>query len=275
MTYSQIILDKKGPVATLTFNRPEKMNAFSDKLAVELADAINNIKNDKELRILVFKGAGGNFSAGDDIDELAQVAKAPDVFETFERVKRYQHTANEIESLSQITIAAVEGNAIGGGLEITMVCDFVIATEGSRFGIPEIDIGITPGWGGTQRMGRYVGRRAIKEMIFLGTILNAQQAKEVQLVNKVVPADELDVAVNTLIEVLLAKSPEILKLGKFIIQKGLEADLITGLGFEVLSAAATTATSPRREGTASFSQKTPLWKDRRKRVAAYYSKYPW
>jgi enoyl-CoA hydratase len=272
MTYTQIILDKKGPVATLTFNRPEKLNAFSMKLSEEVADAVYNIKRDNEIKILVFKGAGGNFSAGDDIDEFPQWGTSDQVFE---RGLFYQHTADEIESLGQMTIAAVEGYAVGGGLEVTMVCDFVIAAEGSRFGIPEIDIGSTPGWGGTQRMGRFVGRRMIKEMIFLGILLDAQQAKEVQLVNKVVPKDKLDVAVKDLIEVLLTKPPEILKIGKFIIRKGLEADLYTGLGFETIAGTLNLTTAAMKNGTTSFSQKSPLWQSRRKRVADYYRKYPW
>jgi enoyl-CoA hydratase len=174
-----------------------------------------------------------------------------------------------------MTIAAVEGYAVGGGLEVTMVCDFVIAAEGSKFGIPEIDIGSTPGWGGTQRMGRFVGRRVIKEMIFLGHLLDAHQAKEVQLVNKVVPKDKLDVAVKDLIEVLLTKPPEILKIGKFIIRKGLEADLYTGLGFETIAGTLNLTTAAMKNGTTSFSRKSPLWQKRRKKVADYYRKYPW
>ena len=185
MTYTQIILEKKGPVATLTFNRPEKLNAFSMKLSEEMADAIYNIKRDNEIKILVFKGAGGNFSAGDDIDEFPQWGTSEQVFD---RGIFYQHTADEIESLGQITIAAVEGYAVGGGLEVTMVCDFVIAAEGSVFGIPGNRYQGVPRAGGVRSAWvAIVGRRVIKEMIFLGNLLDAQQAKEVQLVNKVVP----------------------------------------------------------------------------------------
>ena len=272
MAYSQIILEKKGPVATITLNRPEKCNALSMKLSAELADAILNIKGDDDLKIVVFKGAGGNFSGGDDITEFSKWGTTSNIFE---RGKLYQHTADEIESLNKITIAAVEGSAVGGGLEITMVCDFVIAAEGSQFGIPEIDIGMTPGWGGTQRMGRLVGRRKIKEMIFIGALLDPYQAKDLQLVNKVVPADKLDEAVNDLIEVILGKPQDILIYGKFIIEKGLEADLHTGLGFEVVAGALNTTTKSMKESTASFTQKTALWQGRREKREAYYRKYPW
>jgi enoyl-CoA hydratase len=272
MSYTEIILEKKGPVATITLNRPKKMNALSIKLSAELADAVNNVKLDDNLKVVVFKGAGGNFSGGDDINEFPNWGTT---FNIFERGKLYQHTADEIESLNKMTIAAVEGACVGGGLEITMVCDFVIAAEGSRFGIPEVDIGMTPGWGGTQRMGRFVGRRRIREMIFLGALLDPHQAKEVNLVNKVVPADKLQEAVDDLIEVLLTKPHDILTLGKFIIQKGLEADLHTGLGFEVVAGALNTTTQDMKESTTSFSQKTPLWQNRREKREAYYKKYPW
>ena len=272
MSYTQIILDKKGPVATITLNRPEKCNALSINLSAEFADAVNNVKMDDELKIVVFKGAGGNFSGGDDITEFPQWGTTANIFE---RGKLYQHTADEIESLNKMTIAAVEGSAVGGGLEITMVCDFVIAAEGSRFGIPEIDIGMTPGWGGTQRMGRFVGRRRIREMILLGTMLDAHQAKEVELVNKVVPAGKLQQAVDDLIDLLLSKPHDILTWGKFIIQKGLEADLHTALGFEVVAGALNTTTQSMKESTTSFAQKTPLWRSRREKAEEYYRKYPW
>jgi enoyl-CoA hydratase len=272
MSYSQIMLEKKGPVATIAFNRPDKCNALSMELSAELADAVLNIKGDDSLKIVVFKGLGGNFSGGDDIYEFPKWGTTSNIFE---RGKLYQHTADEIESLNKITIAAVEGSAVGGGLEITMVCDFVIAAEDSRFGIPEIDIGMTPGWGGTQRMGRLVGRRKIKEMIFIGALLDPYQAKELQLVNKVVPANKLDEAVNDLIDVLLSKPQDILIYGKFIIQKGLEADLHTALGFEVVAGALNTTTQSMKESTASFRDKSPLWVGRRQKREEYYRKYPW
>jgi enoyl-CoA hydratase len=272
MSYTYLIFEKQGPVARITLNRPEKCNALSIQLSAELADAVNNVKMDDNLKIVVFQGAGGNFSGGDDIGEFPKWGTTANIFE---RGKLYQHTADEIESLNKITIAAVEGSAVGGGLEITMVCDFVIAAETARFGIPEIDIGMTPGWGGTQRMGRLVGRRRIREMILLGTMLDAHQAKDVELVNKIVPADKLQEAVGDLIDLLLTKPHDILTWGKFIIQKGLEADLHTALGFEVVAGALNTTTKDMKESTSSFVQKTPLWRERRRKVEEYYRKYPW
>jgi hypothetical protein len=134
------------------------------------------------------------------------------------------------------------------------------------------DIGMTPGWGGTYRLGRLVGRKILKRLI--GALLDPYQAKELQLVNKVVPANKLDEAVNDLIEVLLSKPQEILAYGKFIIQKGMEADLHTALGFEVVAVALKTTTQAMKESTASFRDKSPLWVDRRKKREEYYRKYP-
>jgi len=272
MNYTQIILDKKGAVATLTLNRPGKVNAISEKMTDELADAIERVKKDNELRFLVFKGAGGNFCAGDDIGDFIHLDYPDKAFNT---VRFYQHTANEIENLDLITIAAVEGYAVGGGLEITMVCDFVIAAKDAKFGIPEIDIGLTPGWGGIQRMGRFVGKRRIKEMIYLGILLDAKEAKAVQLVNKIVPNGKLDAAVADLIQVISTKPHEILKLAKFQIHRGLEVDLQTASGFEVLSSTVSFSTKAQKESCKSFTDKTSLWENRRKKRDEYYNKYPW
>lgn len=259
--YEQIILDKKDDVATIIFNNPAKCNAFSMKMSDEIRDAVGLVKRDRSIRFVVFRGAGGNFSSGDDISEFDDWGDTSDVLD---RVRYYQSIANEIEEMDKITIAAVEGYAVGGGLEMTMVCDFVIAEEGARFGMPEIDIGITPGWGGTQRLARLVGRRKVKEMIYLGYFMSAEEAKQYGLVNKVVKKGELEAAVEELIRVLRTKSPLILKLAKFIIQKGIEADLLTSLAFEALSSTLCWTTEEKRESCHAFLEKREPWLTRRK-----------
>jgi enoyl-CoA hydratase len=151
-----------------------------------------------------------------------------------------------------------------------MVCDFVIATERAKFGIPEIDIGITPGWGGTQRLARLVGRRKVKEIVFTGGFISAQEALRLNLINRVVPVGELEKAVNNLVDVLLTKDPVILKMGKLIINKGIEADLGTALTFEALSTAITWQTEAKRRGCHSFLQKTEPWIKAREAVQKYF-----
>lgn len=269
MNFKHIILEKRGPVAKLTLNRPKAVNALNVEMSGEIKSAIEKIKGDEEVRILVLAGAGSNFSAGDDISEFDDWG---DVSGVVDRIRLYQWTSNEIENLDKITIAAVDGYACGGGLELTMVCDFVIATERARFGIPEIDIGITPGWGGTQRLARLVGRRKVKEMIFTGVLIDAREAERLNLINKVVPVDKLDEAVNDLVDLLLSKSPTILKMGKLIINKGIEADLNTALAFEALSTTICWQTNAKREGCHSFLEKREPWTRAREVVQQYFGK---
>ncbi|MFX0103859.1 MAG: enoyl-CoA hydratase/isomerase family protein, partial [Candidatus Hodarchaeota archaeon] len=187
------------------------------------------------------------------------------------RVRYYQNMANQIEELDKITIAAVDGFAVGGGLEITMVCDFVIATERAKWGMPEVDVGITPGWGGTTRLSRLIGRRRAKEINLIGALQPAQRAVEWNLWNRVVPNDQLDNEVEKLLEVLKSKNQQGMRQLKFIINKGVECDLYTAQGFEVLSGALTGAVSgmwkiedaDRGAGIIGFSKKNELWERRR------------
>lgn len=260
MTYKYIIFEKKAPIAKITLNRPECQNALSMAMSDELADAVKRVKDDDDIRILIFTGAGGNFCAGDDIKEFDDWGSETKIFD---RIWFYQSLSNEIENLPQVTIAAVEGNAVGGGLELTMVCDFAIGTEDSYYGIPEIDIGCTPGWGGTQRMGRMIGRRKVKDLILTGRLINAWEAERLNLISKVVPKGQLDQAVADLVNILLSKDHIVLKAAKHIINRGLEADLFTGLGFELFSHVMTRQTEEGKKSYRSFNQKKGVWPERR------------
>src|SRR5262249_44461217 len=153
------------------------------------------------------------------------------------RARLYQEMANSLEELDKITVAAVDGFAVGGGLEITMACDFVVSTERARWGMPEIDVGITPGWGGTTRMARLIGRRMTKEVNLLGALHPAQRAVELGLWNRVVEDGKLDQEVAALVKVLLSKNQQAARQLKFIINRGIEADQYTAQGFEAISAA--------------------------------------
>ncbi|MDY6795873.1 MAG: enoyl-CoA hydratase/isomerase family protein [Actinomycetota bacterium] len=142
--YEHLIYEEDGDTARVTLNRPEVVNALSMVLSDELFDAIRRVLDSTDLKFMVIKGAGGNFCAGDDITEMHLWGDANDVMR---RARHYQNMANHLEELNKMTISAVDGYAVGGGLEITMACDFVIATERARWGMPEVDVGITPGWG--------------------------------------------------------------------------------------------------------------------------------
>ena len=268
MNFEQLIYEEKDKVAWITLNRPEVLNALSMKLSDEFVQAIEIIRLSKKLKFLVIKGAGNNFSVGDDITEMMRWGDANGIMR---RARYYQNMANQLEELDKITIAAVDGYAVGGGLEITMAVDFVIATERAKWGMPEVDVGITPGWGGTTRLARLIGRRRAKEINLIGALHPAKRAVEWNLWNRVVPNDKLGVEVEKLLNVLRTKNQQGLRQLKFIINRGVECDLYTAQGFEALSAGLTGAVSgmwkikdaDQGKGVIGFARKDSLWNKRR------------
>jgi len=268
MEYQQLIYEEEKDVARITLNRPEVYNALSMQLSDELVSAVERVRQSRDLNFLLIKGAGENFCVGDDITEMIQWGNANDIMR---RVRYYQNMANQLEELDKITIAAVDGYAVGGGLEITMACDFVIATERAKWGMPEVDVGITPGWGGTTRLARLIGRRRTKEINLIGAIHFARRAVELNLWNRVVSFDRLAAEVDRLLEVLRSKNQQGLRQLKFMINRGVECDLYTAQGFEAFSAALTGAVSglwqiddaDQGAGIGAFSDKNELWKKRR------------
>lgn len=276
MEFNQLIYEEKENVAWITLNRPKVMNALSMKLSDELIFAIEEVRKSTKLKFLVIKGAGDNFCVGDDIKEMMKWGDANDIMR---RVRFYQNMANQLEELDKITIAAVDGYAVGGGLEITMACDFVIATERAKWGMPEVDVGITPGWGGTTRLARLIGRRRAKEINLIGALHSAKRAVEWNLWNRVVTKDDLDAEVDQLLRVLKSKNQQGLRQLKFIINRGVEADLYTSQGFEVLSGALIGAINgmwkvkdaDQGSGIQGFSSKNDLWNQRRSLAKNFWS----
>lgn len=266
--FTQLVYEEIAGVAHVTLDRPAVRNALSMRLSDELIAALRLVRDSDSLRALVIRGAGGTFCAGDDISEMPAWGDANGVMR---RVRRYQEMADTLADLDKITIAAVDGFAVGGGLEITMACDFVIATESARWGMPEVDVGITPGWGGTTRMARLIGRRMTKEVNLLGALHPARRAVELGLWNRVVGPDDLDAEVANLLELLASKNQQALRQLKLIIDKGVEADLHTAQGFELLSAGLTSAVNGGWEvedadhgaGIRDFVEKGDRWQHRR------------
>ncbi len=268
MDATQLIYAEADDLATITLNRPAKRNALSMQLSEELIRALEHVQNSTVLKMLVIRGAGDHFCAGDDIGEMPRWGNANDVCR---RVRRYQYMANLLQDLDKVTIAAVDGVAVGGGLEITMACDFVVATERARWGMPEVDVGITPGSGGTTRMARLIGRRMTKEVNLLGALHSARRAVRLGLWNRVVPEGGLQSEVDALIRVLRSKNQQAVRQLKFIINRGVECDLETAQGFEALSGGLTAAVNgawqvpdaDAGQGIAGFSEKSRLWETRR------------
>jgi len=202
-----LLYEESDAVARITLNRPEVHNALSIQLSDELIGALEKVRASRSVKFLVIRGAGESFCVGDDITEMPTWGDANDVMR---RVKLYQGMAYALEELDKITMAAVDGYAVGGGLEITMACDFVVATERAIWGMPEVDSGITPGWGGTTRMARLIGRRMTKEINLLGALHPARRAVELGLWNRVVPDGEIEAEVDRLLEVLASKDQQVL-----------------------------------------------------------------
>jgi enoyl-CoA hydratase len=275
MKFENLIYKEIDETAWILLNRPEVMNALSMKLSEEIVEAIENVRQSTKLKFLVIKGEGPNFCVGDDITEMIKWGNANDITR---RCRYYQNMANQLEELDKITIAAVDGYAVGGGLEITMVCDFVIATERSKWGMPEVDVGITPGWGGTTRLSRLIGRRRAKEINLIGALHTSKKAVEWNLWNRVVANDQLDEEVERLLEVLKSKNQQGMRQLKFIINRGVECDLYTAQGFEVLSGALTGAVSgfwkikdaDQGKGVLGFTAKDGLWQTRRRLAKGFW-----
>jgi enoyl-CoA hydratase len=255
-------------VARITLNRPSKINSLTMKMSDELHKAITRVRDSTSLHALVINGAGDNFCSGDDLTEMTHWGNANDFMR---RAQLYQTMANLLEDLDKVTICAVDGYAVGGGLEITMACDFVIATERAQWGMPEIDWGLTPGWGGTTRMARLIGRRMTKEINMLGAIHPARRALELNLWNRVVPNDKLEQEVDNLLNLIASKHQQGLRQMKFIINKGVECDLYTAQGFEALSGGLIAAINgfwevpdaDKGQGLHAFATKNDLQKQRR------------
>jgi enoyl-CoA hydratase len=279
MKEKPMILEFDGDTARITLNRPDVNNALSIELSDMLIDATQKIKKSTDTKLVVINGAGNTFCAGDDLKEMAELKWLNDDHGqptmgcngVLRRVRVYQDMANALEELDKMTISAVDGYAVGGGLEITMACDFVIATERAIWGMPEIDSGITPGWGGTTRLSRLIGKRRTKEINLIGALMPARRAVEWNLWNRVVPDDKLEEEVEALLAVLRSKNQQACRQLKMIINRGCETDLYTAQGFEMLSAGLSGAVNGAWEvgdadqgkGLANFKEKGNLWKTRR------------
>ncbi len=277
MAESPLILTIVGDTANITLNRPKVKNALSIEMSDRFVEALFKVKRSTDVKFVVIRGAGGAFCAGDDIKEMIRwpedehgVANQG-VNGVMRRVRIYQDMANTLEELDKLTVAAVDGVAVGGGLEITMACDFVIATKRSTWGMPEVDSGITPGWGGTTRLSRYIGKRRTKEINIIGALQSARRAVDWDLWNRVVEDDGLEAEVTALLTVLRAKNLQACRQLKVIINRGCETDLYTAQGFEMLSAGLSGAVNgawqvpdaDQGAGILGFSEKGNLWQTRR------------
>ncbi len=252
MGYTNIIFETADGIATITFNRPKALNALNAALLDELDGALDNVAENEDIRVLVLTGAGGKaFVAGADITEIATL----NALQAKRFARRGQAVVNRLQALTIPVIAAVNGFALGGGTEMALACDFIYAAETATFGLPEITLGIIPGFGGTQRLPRLIGANQAKEMIFTGRMVPAPEALTLGIVNRVVPADQLMEAVMKTARTIAAKGRVSLRAAKEAVNRGLACDLATGCGIEIDAFALCLASSDAREGTSAFLEK--------------------
>lgn len=251
MELKTVLYEKKENVAWITMNRPEVLNAQNAQLRIDMLAALDEARTDDEVHIIVLAGAGRAFSAGADISEWPKMYPM-DCIKDFYGVRRFYELMRQIP---KPIIAMVNGYALGGGCEAVMACDIVIASEKAKFGQPEVKIGIIPGGGGTQILPRLIGEKRAKELIMTGDFITAQEAMQMGLVNKVVPAEKLLEATNEMIAKLKAQSPVTLKFCKMAVNKSLEMSLSEGIKAESDVFALCFSTEDQKEGAKAFLEK--------------------
>lgn len=252
MAYSNIIVETDQGVTTITFNRPKSLNALNSELLAEFSQALDAVAADEDIRVLVLTGAGDKaFVAGADITELARL----DTLKAKVFIHRGLSAINRLTELPIPVIAAVNGFALGGGLEIAMASDFIYASEKASFGQPEIKLGLIPGYGGTQRLPRIVGAALAKEMLFTGKMISAQDAFRLGIVNSVSAPEALLDDVMSVAQDMAAKGKVALRAIKQAVNVGLNTDLATGLRIETDAFAICMASPDAKEGTAAFLEK--------------------
>ena len=229
---SMITTSKDEGVCIVKINRPTKLNAMNIDVAREIISTFQQLDKDDSVKVIVLTGEGDKaFSAGADIEYMSKISA--DESEVY--AKLGQEVTATVENVSKPTIAAVNGFALGGGCEVAMSCDIRIASENARMGQPEVTIGIPPGWGGTQRLMRIVGVAKAKELVYTGKMIKAAEAKEIGLVNNVVPLESLMDEVMSMAKTIASNATLAIRMSKTAINKGRNADLDTGLGVELLA----------------------------------------
>ncbi|MEE9390291.1 MAG: enoyl-CoA hydratase-related protein [Candidatus Aminicenantaceae bacterium] len=250
--YKTLIYEKKENIGLLTINRPDKLNAISNELTSELSQLLGEIENDEELRVLIITGAGDKaFVAGADIKELvdrdAKIGR---------RVSRErQEIFSRIENLQIPVIGAVNGYALGGGLEIALACSIRVCSEKAQFGAPEVKLGIIPGDGGTQRLPRLVGLGRAMEMILTGDFIDAQEAYRIGLVNKVFPHEEMMDGAMELAQRIASRPPLAVRYAKEAVNRSQGGDAVSGFALESYLHALACTTEDKKEGVSAFLEK--------------------
>jgi enoyl-CoA hydratase/carnithine racemase len=259
--YKNIIFEKKDGIAKITLNRPEALNALTRDMVIEIGYALEDIERDASVRVVIITGTGkASFCGGADIQFVTQEITSLGALQEFFRFAN-KTLINGIENLSKPVIAALNGDVQGGGFEIMLACDLVIASEEAFIGDLHINLGLVGPGGGTQRTPRIVGIRKAKEIIFLGERISAKEAERIGLINRAVPFNELEKATHEMAAKLAEKSPVALRIAKTLLNRALETDLVTAQELEVMSALVNCTSEDSQEGMKAISEnRKPVFK---------------
>jgi enoyl-CoA hydratase len=252
-SHEHLVVERTDGVALVTVNRPDKLNALDANVLRELRAAVEDLSTlDGEVRVGILTGAGDRaFVAGADIAAMSRMSTA----EALEFSRAGHAVCSALEESAFPWIAAVNGFALGGGCELALACDFIVASDRAKIGQPEVNLGLMPGFGGTQRLGRRVGAARARELIYTATAIGADRAMEIGLVNEVVPAEELMDRVREIAGVIASKAPLAIAASKRTISHGLDAGLPAGNELEMNAFSSLFGTEDEREGTAAFLEK--------------------
>lgn len=252
MPFENLIVEVADRLATLTVNRPAARNALDRATLAELKAAFEALATRSDVGVVLLTGSGDKaFVAGADIAAMRSLSPV----EAREFARLGQDVLALVESLPQPVIAVVNGVALGGGCELALACDLVVAAEEARFGLPEVSLGVIPGFGGTQRLPRLAGRNLAKELILTGEPISAHRAGEIGLVNRVVPRTQLLETARQLAATILSRSPVALGLAKSAVNRGLDLDLTSAIAFEADAFSAAFASADQKEGMTAFLEK--------------------
>jgi enoyl-CoA hydratase/carnithine racemase len=254
MSYENILLEKKSAIAYVTINRPAKLNALNMATMEELRAAFIDIKSDTATRIVILTGSGDKaFIAGADIGELSK----NDAVTGKEYTHRGQSVLDLIENLGKPVIAAINGFALGGGCELAMACTMRLASENAKLGQPEVKLGIIPGYGGSQRLPRLVGKGLAMQLVLTGEMISAQEAHRIGLVNEITAAAELIPRAEAIAKKIIANAPLAVQYAMEAVNHGVESTLSEGLYLEAALFGVCCATEDKQEGTTAFLEKRP------------------
>jgi enoyl-CoA hydratase len=252
MSYENLLFEKENGIGIITINRPKVLNALNKATMTELKELVEKIAQDSEVAVVIITGSSEkSFVAGADIAEMAGLS----ALEGRSWGKFSQAVFDQIENLPKPVIAAVNGYALGGGCELSMSCDIRIAAANAKFGQPEVLLGVIPGFAGTQRLPRLIGKGRAKELLFTGDPIDANEAYRIGLVNKVVAADQLIDAAKKMAAKIISRSPIAVRLCKAAVNEGLDMDLQSGEAYEAEAFGICFATADQKEGMTAFIEK--------------------